>query len=32
MSAEKFDKLVVPANMVGNPHKDLEETREAIGY
>jgi fumarate hydratase, class II len=24
--AEEFDKIVVPANMVGNPHKDLEIT------
>jgi fumarate hydratase, class II len=24
--AEEFDKIVVPANMVGNPHKDLQIT------
>jgi fumarate hydratase, class II len=23
ISAEEFDKIVVPENMVGNPHKDL---------
>lgn len=23
ISAEEFDKIVVPAQMVGNPHKDL---------
>jgi fumarate hydratase class II len=23
VSAEEFDKIVVPKNMVGNPHKDL---------
>ena len=26
ISATEFDKIVVPANMVGNPHKDLEIT------
>jgi fumarate hydratase, class II len=25
--AEEFDRIVVPAHMVGDPHKDLEETR-----
>ena len=23
ISAEEFDKIVIPMNMVGNPHKDL---------
>ena len=27
ISAEEFDRIVVPAHMVGDPHKDLEETR-----
>jgi len=31
ISAEEFDTIVVPAQMVGNPHKDLEETRKVIG-
>src|SRR5215469_4275619 len=31
ISAEEFDKIVVPAQMVGNPHKDLEETRKVLG-
>ncbi len=29
--AEEFDKIVVPAHMVGDPHKDLEETRKVLG-
>ncbi len=29
--AEEFDKIVVPAHMVGDPHKDLEETRKVVG-
>ena len=24
ISAEEFDKIVIPENMVGNPHKDLD--------
>jgi fumarate hydratase class II len=31
ISAEEFDKIVVPARMVGDPHKDLEETRKVLG-
>ena len=31
ISAEEFDRIVVPAHMVGDPHKDLEETREVLG-
>ncbi len=31
ISAEQFDTIVVPAHMVGDPHKDLEETRKALG-
>jgi fumarate hydratase class II len=31
ISAEQFDKIVVPAHMVGDPHKDLEETRKVLG-
>jgi fumarate hydratase class II len=31
ISAEQFDKIVVPAHMVGDPHKDLEETRKVFG-
>jgi len=31
ISAEEFDTIVVPAQMVGDPHKDLEETRKVIG-
>ncbi len=31
ISAEEFDRIVVPANMVGDPHKDLEETRKVLG-
>jgi fumarate hydratase, class II len=26
ISASEFDKIVVPARMVGDPHKDLERT------
>jgi fumarate hydratase, class II len=29
--AEEFDKIVVPAHMIGDPHKDLEETRKVLG-
>jgi len=29
--AEEFDKIMVPAHMVGDPHKDLEETRKVVG-
>ncbi len=29
--AEEYDKIVVPARMVGDPHKDLEETRKVLG-
>jgi fumarate hydratase class II len=29
--AEEFDTIVVPAHMVGDPHKDLEETRKVVG-
>ena len=31
ISAEEYDKIVVPARMVGDPHKDLEETRKVLG-
>jgi fumarate hydratase, class II len=31
ISAEEFDRIVVPAHMVGDPHKDLEETRKVLG-
>jgi len=31
IGAEEFDKIVVPARMVGDPHKDLEETRKVLG-
>jgi fumarate hydratase, class II len=31
ISADDFDTIVVPAHMVGNPHKDLEETRKVLG-
>jgi fumarate hydratase class II len=31
ISAEEFDRIVVPAHMVGDPHKDLEESREVLG-
>ena len=31
ISADDFDKIVVPAHMVGDPHKDLEETRKMLG-
>src|SRR5262249_6410432 len=31
ISAEEFDKIVVPAHMVGDPRKDLEETRKVLG-
>ncbi len=31
ISAEQFDTIVVPAHMVGDPHKDLEETRKVLG-
>jgi len=31
ISAEEFDTIVVPAHMVGDPHKDLEETRKVLG-
>jgi fumarate hydratase class II len=31
IGAEEFDKIVVPARMVGDPHKDLEETRKMLG-
>ncbi len=31
ISAEDFDRFVVPAHMVGDPHKDLEETRKVLG-
>jgi hypothetical protein len=29
--AEEFDTIVVPAHMVGDPHKGLEETRKVVG-
>jgi fumarate hydratase class II len=32
ISAEEFDKIVVPSHMVGNPHRDLEETRKLIEH
>ena len=31
IGAEEFDRIVVPARMVGDPHKDLEETRKVLG-
>ncbi len=31
ISANEFDTIVVPAHMVGDPHKDLEETRKVVG-
>ena len=31
ISAEEFDRIVVPVHMVGDPHKDLEETRKVLG-
>jgi fumarate hydratase, class II len=31
ISAEEFDRIVMPAHMVGDPHKDLEETRKVVG-
>jgi fumarate hydratase class II len=31
ISAQEFDQIVVPAHMVGDPHKDLEQTRKALG-
>ena len=31
IGAEEFDRIVVPAHMVGDPHKDLEKTREGLG-
>ncbi|GCE20839.1 class II fumarate hydratase [Dictyobacter kobayashii] len=30
ISANDFDTIVVPAHMVGDPHKDLEETRNVL--
>jgi fumarate hydratase class II len=30
ISTKDFDRIVVPAHMVGDPHKDLEETRKAV--
>lgn len=30
ISADEFEKIVVPAHMIGNPHKDLEQTREVL--
>jgi len=31
ISTKEFDTIVVPAHMVGDPHKDLEETRKVVG-
>ena len=31
ISADEFDTIMVPAHMVGDPHKDLEETRKVLG-
>jgi len=31
ISTEEFEKIVVPTHMVGDPHKDLEQTREVFG-
>jgi fumarate hydratase, class II len=31
ISTEEFERIVVPTHMVGDPHKDLEQTREVFG-
>lgn len=31
ISAQEFDKIVMPVHMVGNPHQDLEQTRTVVG-
>ena len=31
ISAQEFDRIVVPAHMVGDPHKDLEQIRKILG-
>jgi fumarate hydratase class II len=32
LRAEEFDRFVVPAHMVGNPHQDLEATRQLLHH
>ena len=32
ISAADFDKIVVPAHMVGDPHKDLKETQKVLTH
>jgi fumarate hydratase class II len=31
ISTEEFERIVVPTHMVGDPHKDLEQTRKVFG-